>query len=151
VFENRVLRRVFGPTRDEVTGEWRRLHNEELSDLYSLPNIVRVVKSWRMRWAGHVARMGEGRVVHRVLVGKPEEKRPLGRPRNRWEDKIKTDLQEVWGGYEDWMELAQDRYMWRALVNTVMNLRVKKMRGISWLAAEPVNFSRRTLLHGVSK
>ena len=78
VFENRVLRRVFGPKRDEVTGEWRKLHNEELSDLYSLPNIVWVVKSRRMRWAGHVARMGEGRGVHRVLVGKPEGKRPLG-------------------------------------------------------------------------
>ena len=84
VFENRVLRRVFGPKRDEVTGEWRKLHNEELSDLYSLPNIVRVVKSRRMRWAGLVARMGQGRGVHRVLVGKPEGKRPLGRPRRRW-------------------------------------------------------------------
>ena len=83
VFENRVLRRVFGPKRDEVTGEWRELHNVELSDLYSLPNIVRVVKSRRMRWAGHVARKGEGRGVHRVLVGKPEGKRPLGRPRRR--------------------------------------------------------------------
>jgi hypothetical protein len=84
VFENRVLRRVFGPKRDEVTGEWRKLHNEELSDLYSLPNIVWVVKSRRMRWTGHVARLGEGRAVHRVLVGKPEGKRPLGRPRRRW-------------------------------------------------------------------
>ena len=93
VFENTVLRRVFEPKRDEVTGEWRKLHNEELSDLYSLPNIVRVVKSRRMRWAGHVARMGER--VHRVLVGKPERKRPLGRPRRRWEDNIKMDLQEV--------------------------------------------------------
>ena len=84
VFENRVLRRVFGPKRDEVTGEWRKLHNEELNDLYSLlPNIVRVVKSRRMRWAGHVARMGEDRGVHRVLMGKPEGKRPLGRPRRR--------------------------------------------------------------------
>ena len=92
VFENRVLRRVFGPKRDEVTGECRILHNEELSDLYSLPNIVRVVKSRRMRWAGHVARMGEGGEVHRVLVGKPEGKRPLGRPRRRWEDNIKMDL-----------------------------------------------------------
>ena len=79
VFENRVLRRVFRPKREEVTGEWRKLHNEELSDLYSLPNIVQVVKSRRMRWAGHVARMGEGSGVHRVLVGKPEGKRPLGR------------------------------------------------------------------------
>ena len=92
MFENRVLRRVFGPNRDEVRGEWRKLHNEELSDLYSLPNIVRVVKSRRMRWAGHVAPMGEGRGVHRVLVGKPEGKRPLGRPRRRWEDNIKKDL-----------------------------------------------------------
>ena len=78
---HRVLRRVFGPKKDEITGEWRKLHNEELSDLYSLPNIVRVVKSRRMRWAGHVARMGEGKGVHRVLVWKPEGKRPLGRPR----------------------------------------------------------------------
>ena len=97
----------------------------------SLPNIVRVVKSRRMRWAGHVARMGEERGVHRVLVGKPEGKRPLGRPRRRWEDNIKMDLQEVDGGCEDWMELAQDRDRWRALVSTVMNLRVPKMRGIS--------------------
>ena len=97
VFENRVLRRVFGPKRDEVTGEWRKLHNEELSDLYSLQNIVWVVKSRRMRWAGHVTRMGQGRGVYRVLVGKPEGKRELGRPRRRWEDNIKMDLQEVGG------------------------------------------------------
>ena len=113
VFENRVLMRVFGPKRDEVTGEWRKLHNEELRDLYSLPNIVQVVKS--RRWAGHVARMGKGRCVHRVLVGKPERKRPLWRPRRRWEDNIKMDIQEVGGG-RDWMELAQDRDRWRALV-----------------------------------
>ena len=131
VFENRVLRRVSGLKRDEVTGEWRKLHNEELSDLYSLPNIVRVVKSRKMRWAGHVARMGEGGGVHRVLVGKPEGKRPLGRPRRRWEDNIKMDLQEVGGDCEDWMELTQDRDRWRALASTVMNLRVPKMRGIS--------------------
>ena len=92
VFENRVLRRVFGSKRDEVTGERRKLHNEELRDLYSLLNIVRVVKSRRMRWAGHVAHMGEGKGVHRVLVGKPEGKRPLGRPRRRLEDNIKMDL-----------------------------------------------------------
>jgi len=98
VFENRVLRRVFGPKMDEVTGEWRKLHKEELRDIYSLPNIVRVVKSRRMRWAGHVARMGEGRGVYRFLVGKPEGKRPLGRPRRRWEDTIKMNLQEVGGG-----------------------------------------------------
>ena len=87
-----ITRLAFGPKRDEVTGEWRKLHNEELSDLYSLPSIVRVVKSRRMRWAGHVALMGEGRGVHRVLVGKPEGKRPLGRPRRRWEDNIKINL-----------------------------------------------------------
>ena len=92
MFENRVLRRVFGTKRDEVTGEWRKLHNE-VRDLYSLPNIVRVVKSRRMRWAWHVARTEDGRGVHRVLVGKPEGKRPLGRPRRRWEDNIKMDLQ----------------------------------------------------------
>ena len=122
VFKNSVLRRVFAPKRDEVTGEWGKIH-EELRDLYSLPNIVRVVKSRRMRWAGHVARMGKVRGVYRVLVGKPEGKRPLGRPRRRWEDNIKIDLQEVGGG-GDWMGLAQDRDRWRALVNTVMNFRV---------------------------
>jgi hypothetical protein len=124
MFENRVLRKVFGPKRDEVTGEWRKLHNEELNDLYSLPNIVRVVKSKRMRWARHVARMGKNRVVHRVLVGKPEEKRPLERPRRRWEDNIKMDLQEVGGDRGNWMELAQDRDRWRALVGTVRDFRV---------------------------
>ena len=95
VFKNRVLRRIFGHKLDEVTGEWRKLHNEELSGLYSLPNNVLLVKSRRMRWAGYVAHMGEGRVVHRVLVGKPGGKRPLGRPKRRWEDNIKIDLQEV--------------------------------------------------------
>jgi hypothetical protein len=124
VFENRVLRRVFEPKRGEVTVERRKLHNEELNDLYSLPNIVRVVKSRRMRWAGHVARMGEVRGVNRVLVGKPEGKRPLGRPRRRWEDNILMDLQEVGGDHGDWMELAQDRDRWRALVGTVRDFRV---------------------------
>jgi len=110
VFENRVLSTVFGPKRDEVTGQWRKLYNEELLDLYSLPNIVRVVKSRTMRWAGHVARMGEGRGVHRILVGKPEGKRPLGRPRRKWEDKIKMDLREV-GGVEtgwSWLRIGTD-------------------------------------------
>ena len=122
MFENRVLKRVFEPKRDEVTEERRKLHNEELRDLYSLPNIVQVVKSRRIRWAGHVARMGEGKVVHTVIVGKPEGKRLLERPRRKWED-IKLDLREVGGG-GDWMESAQDRDRWRALVNTVMNFRV---------------------------
>jgi hypothetical protein len=98
VFENRVLRRIFGPKRDEATGEWRRLHNEERNDLYSSPNIIWVIKSRRMRWAGHVARMGEKRGVYRNLVGRPEGRRPLGRPRRRWEDNIKMYLQQVeWG------------------------------------------------------
>jgi hypothetical protein len=92
VFESRVLRRIFGSKRDEVTGEWRKLHNEELNGLYSLHNIVRVIKSRRLRWTGHVARMGEGRGMYRVLVGKPEGKRPLGRPRHKWEDNVRMDL-----------------------------------------------------------
>jgi hypothetical protein len=124
VFGNRVLRRVFGAKRDKVIGEWRNLHNEELDDLYSLPNIMRAVKSRRMRWVRHVVHTGEERGVHRALVEKPEEKRPLGRPGHRWVVNIKMDLQEVgWGGV-DWMELAQDRDRWRALVSTVKNLRV---------------------------
>ena len=102
VFENRVLR-IFGTRRDGVTSEWRKLHNEELNDLYCSPNIMRVIKSRRLRWAGHVARMEEGRGVHKVLVGKPEGKRR---------------------GCGDWMELAQDRDSWRAIVSTVMNFRV---------------------------
>jgi len=104
VFENRVLRRIFGPKRDEVTVELRKLHNEELNVLYSTPNIVRVIKSRRMRLAGRVARMGEGKGVYRVSVGKPEGKRPLGRPRHKWEDNIKLDLQEVGCRGIDWIE-----------------------------------------------
>ena len=121
VFENRVLSRIFGPKRDKVKGEWKKLHNEELNDLYSLPNIVRVIKL-RMRWAGHVARIGERRGVYRVLVGKPEGKRPLGRPRRRWEDN-KMYLQEVGCGGMDWIYLAQDRNRWWTSVNAAMNLR----------------------------
>jgi hypothetical protein len=118
VFEIRVLRKVFGPKRDEVTGEWRKLHNEKLNDLYYVRNIGRVVKSRRRRWAWHVARMGKDRDVHRVLVGKPE------RPRRQWEDNIKLDRQEVGRGRGDWVELAQDRDRWRALVGTVRDFRV---------------------------
>jgi len=110
--------------REEVTGEWRRLHNEELNDLNSKPNIVRVRKSRRIRWAGHVTRMGEERGGYRVLMGKPEGKRPLGRPRPRCVDNIRMDLQEVGCGYLDWIGLAQDRDRWRTLVSAVMNLRV---------------------------
>jgi hypothetical protein len=124
VFENRVLRRIFGPKRDEVTGEWRKLHNEELHNLYSSPNIFRQVKSRRMRWAGHVARMGEDRKLYKVLVGKLEGRRPLERPRRRWEDGIRMDIREIGLGGVDWIGLAQDRDRWRAVVSAVMNLRV---------------------------
>ena len=106
VFENSVLRRIFGPKRDELTGEWRKLYNEVLSDLYSLPNIVRVIKSRRMRLARQVASMVERRGVYGVLLKKSEGKRPLGRPRLRWEDNIKMDLQEVGCGGVDWIELS---------------------------------------------
>jgi hypothetical protein len=124
VFENKVLRRIFGPKRDEVTGESRKLHNEELRDLYSSPSIIRIIKSKRMRWAGHVAGMGEKSNEYRLLVGMPEGKSPLGRPRHRWVDNIKMDLLEIGLGGVDWIGLAQDRDKWKALVNVFMNLRV---------------------------
>ena len=124
VFQNMVLRRIFGPRRDDITGEWRRLHNEELNDFYSSPNIVWVIKSIRMRWAGRAVRMGEERGVYRVLMGKTEGKRPLGRHRRRWVDNIRMDLQEVGCGYVDGIGLIQDRDRWRMLVSVVMNLRV---------------------------
>jgi hypothetical protein len=124
VFENRMLRRIFGSKRDEVTGEWRKLHNQELNDLYSSHTIFRVIKSRIMRWTGHVAPVGKGRGVYRVLVGKPEGKRPLGKPRRRWEDNLQMDIQEVGCGDMDWIELAYDRDRWRAIVKAVMNLRV---------------------------
>jgi hypothetical protein len=124
VFENGVLKRIFGPKRDEVTGEWRKLHNEKLNDLYSSPNSVRVIKLRRMRWAGHVARMGERRGACRVLVGKPEGKRLLGRHKCIWEDNIKMDFGEVGCAGMDWIDQAQDRDRWRELVNAVVNLRV---------------------------
>jgi hypothetical protein len=117
-----VLRRIFGPKRDEVTGGWRKLHNEELHSLYSSPSTIRMIRSRRMRWAGHVARMGEKRNAYMILVGKSEGKRPLGRRRRRWVDNIKMDLREIgWDGM-DWIDLAQDRDQWGALVNTVTNL-----------------------------
>jgi hypothetical protein len=123
VFENRVLRRVVGPKRDEVTGEWRKLFNKELNDMYPSPSFVWLIKSRRMRWAEHVARMGGERCAQGV-GGETRGKRPLGRPRRRWEDNIKMDLQEVGLGCGDWIDSAQDRDRWRALVSTVMNLRV---------------------------
>jgi hypothetical protein len=124
MFENRVLRRIFGPKRDEVTGEWRRLHNEELNNLYSSPYITQVIKSRRMRWVGHVACMGEGSGAYRILVGRPEGSKPLGRPRHRWEINIELDLQEVGLEGVDWIDMAQERDRWRAPVNAVRNLRV---------------------------
>ncbi|KAJ4443146.1 hypothetical protein ANN_04796 [Periplaneta americana] len=124
VFENKVLRKIFVAKRDEVTEDWRKLHNTELHALYSSPDIIRNIKSRRLRWAGHVARMGESRNAYRVLVGRPEGKRPLGRPRRRWEDNIKMDLREVGYDDRDWINLAQDRDRWRAYVRAAMNLRV---------------------------
>jgi hypothetical protein len=123
VFENRVLR-IFGLKRDEVTGEWRELHNEELHDLYSSPSIIKIIKARRMRWAGHVARMWEKMNAYRLLVGKPEGRRPLGRLRRRWLSNIRMDLVEVGWGEVDWIGLAQDRDRWRALVNKVIILRI---------------------------
>jgi hypothetical protein len=119
------VKNVFGPKRDEVTGDWRKLHSGELHKLYSSPGIIRQIKSRRMIWAGHVARMGEGRNLYRILVGKPEGKRPLERPRRTWEDGIKMDLRGIgWGWGLEWIHLPQDRDRWRAVVNAVMNLRV---------------------------
>jgi len=119
-----VLRRIFGPRRDEVTGEWRRLHNEELNDLYSSPNIVRMIKSRRMRWAGHVTHMNEESGVYGALLGELEGWRPLGRSRHRWVDNSRMDLQEMGCGYMDWIGLAHDRDRWQTLVSAVMNFRV---------------------------
>jgi hypothetical protein len=124
VFENKALRRIFGPKREEVTGGWRKLRNEELRDLLSLPSIIRIIKSRRMRWAGHVARMGEERNAYRLLVGMPEGRRPLGKPRRGWVYNIRKDHVEVGWGDVDWIGLAQDRDKWKALVNAIMNLKV---------------------------
>jgi hypothetical protein len=122
VFENRVLRGIFGPKRDEVIGGWRKLHNEELHNLYCPPSIIRMITSRRIRWVGHVARVGEN--ARMILVGKPEGKRPLKRPRRRWKDNIKMYLRGIdWGG-TNWIDLAEDRDQWKALVNTIINLRV---------------------------
>jgi hypothetical protein len=124
MFENWVLRRLFEPKRDEVTGKWRKLHNEEFHDLHSSPSIIKIIKARRTKWAGHVARMGEKRNTYSLLMGKPEGRGPLGRPIRRWVDNIKMDLVEVRWGDVDWIGLAQDRDRWRALENSVLNLRV---------------------------
>jgi hypothetical protein len=150
VFEKRALRRIFGPKRDEVTGEWRKLHNEELHDLYSSPSSTRIIKTRRMRWAGYVARMWEKRNVYRLLVGKPEERRPLGRPRRRWLDNIRMDLVEVGWGDVDWIGLAQDTDRWRALVNSVLNLRIPYNAGKPSSVQATRDLSSSAQLHGVS-
>jgi hypothetical protein len=124
VFENRVLRRIFGPKRDQITGNRRNLHSGDLHNLYSSSVSIRQIKSRRIRWAGHVARMGEGRNMYRVLVGKPEGKRPLGRPKRRWEDGIRMDLRKIGGGEGGSFHLDQDRDRWRAVVKAVADLRV---------------------------
>ena len=122
--ENKVLRKIFWAKRHEITGEWRKLHNAERHALYSSPNIIRNLKLRRLRWAGHVARMEQFRNAYGVLVGKPESKKPLGRPRCRWEDNIKMDLREVGCDPRNWIAFAEDRDQWRAYVRAVMNLRV---------------------------
>jgi hypothetical protein len=118
-----VLRRIFGPKREE-DGSWRKLHNDKLHNMYSSPNIVGMIKARWLRWAGHVLRMEEGRGVYRVLVEKTEGKRPLGRPRRRWENNIKTHLREIRIDGANWIQVAHDRVQWRAFVNTVINRRV---------------------------
>jgi hypothetical protein len=150
VFKNRVLRKIFGTKRDEVTGEWRKLHNEELRDLYSSPSVISLIKSRRIRWAAHVARMGERRNAYRLLVGKPEGKRALGRPRRRWVDNIKMDLGVVGWDNVDWIGLAQDRSRWRALVNSVLNLRVPLNVGKLSTGLTSSGLSSSAQLHRVS-
>ena len=116
VFENKVLRIIFGPKRDDETGKWRRLHNGELHDLYGKPDIMRIVKSRRLRWAGQVTRMGNERGALKLLVGKPEGKRPVGRLRMSWENNINHDLREVDYTWDDWKTIAEDREVWRAVI-----------------------------------
>jgi hypothetical protein len=139
---------VAGHQREEEGG-WRTLHNEELHNLYASPNIFRMIKGRRMRWAGHVAYMAEIRSTFNILVGKPEGKRPLGRSRYRWANNIRLDLSEIrWEGV-DWIHVAQDRNQWRAVVNTVMNLKVSYKAG-NLTKLVTISFSRRILLTGVS-
>ncbi|KAJ4443916.1 hypothetical protein ANN_05703 [Periplaneta americana] len=137
VFENKVLRKIFGAKRDEVTGEWRKLHNADLHALYSSPDIIRNIKSRRLRWAGHVARMGESRNAYSVLVGRPEGIRHLWRPRRRWEDNIKIELREVGYDGRDWINLAQDRDQWRAYARAAMNLRISgRQHSLKWVTGK---------------
>jgi hypothetical protein len=150
VFENRVPRRIFGPKRDEMTGGWRKLHDEELHNLYSSQNIIRMIMSRKMRWAGNVARMGKKRNAFKIWVGKPEGKRPLGRPRYRLVDNIKMDLTEIAWDSMDWIDLAQDRDQRRALVNTVMSLRVPENGGKFLSSCTVSGFSKTTKFYEVN-
>jgi hypothetical protein len=149
-FRNRVLRRIFGSKRDKVTGEWRKLHNEELHDLYSSPSIIRIIKGRRMRLVGHVARMGEKRNASSLFVGKPEGRMPLGRPRRRWLDNIGMDLVEVGWGDVDWIGLAQDRGRWRTLVNSGIEPSGSINAGKLLSVQTTRDLSSSAQLHGVS-
>ena len=126
VFENKVLRKIFGARKDKVSGEYRKLHNHELEELYKSPSIVRIIKSRRLRWAGHVARMGEERTARRIFAGKPRSKRPLGRPRRRWEDNVLQDLEEIGRNQMSWAEFAKNPVEWRSCVEAAMNFRVPR-------------------------
>jgi hypothetical protein len=150
VFENRVLRRLFGPKTDKVTGEWRKLHNDELHDLYSLSSIIGIIKARRIRWAGHVARMGAKRTAYKLLVGNSEGRRTLGRPCCRWLDNIRMDLVQVGCSDVDWIGLAQDKDRWRAAVNSVLNLRVPYTAGKLSSILTTRDLSSSAQLHGVS-
>jgi hypothetical protein len=148
VFENMVLRRIFGPKSDEVTGEWRKLHSEELHNLYSSQDITRQIKSRQLRWAGHVARMGEERKLYKVLVGKPERKIPLRRPRRRWGMGSECILGILAGGGVDWIQLAQDRDQWQAVVSVVMHLRVLAPRSYV-IGVDPEQFSETSIFNSI--
>jgi hypothetical protein len=146
-----LLRRISGSKRDGVTGDWRKLHNVELHNLYSSTSIIRMIKSRRIRWARHVALLEKKRTAYRILVGKPEGKRLPRKPRRMWVDNIKLDLIQIILGSMEWTDLAQDRDQWRALVNTVMNLRVPQNAGKSFSSRTIGGFSRRAHLHRVNR
>jgi hypothetical protein len=146
-----VARKIIGPNRDEVTGEWRKWQNEELHHLYSSPNVIRMIKSRTMRCAGHVTCMGKRRGAYRVSVGKPEGKRRLGRPARKWEDNIRMDVEEIgWQGV-DWIDLPQDRDEWRAVVNKVTTFRILQTARNFLIRRGTISFSSRTLIHVVNK
>jgi hypothetical protein len=146
MFHNSLLRRLFGPKRDEVMGDSRKQHNEEIRNLCSSPNIIRMIRSRRMRWTGHVARLGEKRNPYMILVGKTEGRKPLGRPRYGWVDNNKIDLRKIEWNDMDWNHLAQDRDQWRPLVNMVMNLLVPYNAGTFLSICTTGSFSRRAHL-----